>query len=179
MNNSINPTTASTESHELSATLPNVGSPPEDRPQNSLHQMSGNPGERSLSELIAERRRELEELLRKQREEGDEDTKQKRAMVEEFIKKLGAANLQEAIVIMRNLFSPPKGRRMTANTKAQIDLAIKNGATAADIRRHFGLSHAAYYLRKKKLGLTKPVPRKVPTPVFPTRPFRNRRRDRV
>jgi hypothetical protein len=178
MNNSTNPTSVPTESHEASATLPTVGSPPENQPQNS-HQANVQFGERSLSELIAERRRELEELLRKQREEGDEETKQKRVMVEEFIKKLGATNLQEAIVIMRNLFSPPKGRRMTQNTKAQIDLAIKNGATAADIRRHFGLSHAAYYLRKKKLGLTKPVPRKVPTPVFPTRPFRNRRRDRV
>lgn len=115
--------------------------------------------------------RELQEkmeLLARQKQEQEEQLiTQRNTTIDEFKQRLGVTTDEDLILIIRNRGKDvlSKNKRLTQAVLDEMKWALKNGATAPAVAKHFKVSIATVHSRKAAWRLTHRKGVK-PTPVL-------------
>lgn len=115
-----------------------------------------NPANLSIDELLAKHRKELEMLEELQRREEDRKRAERREKLLELPILVGLehGDLGGLLLMIRAETSTGKAKRIISDDKKRLHDSLRKGLTAADAKKHFGISPATYYKEKRALGLT-------------------------
>lgn len=107
----------------------------------------------SIQDQMFHHQKELERLAKEMEAKRD-------AAINALPQQLGLVDLQEvytAIGQKLKSFGKANNTKIPADKHDAVNKAILSGASFKEVSRHFKLSSAAYYNRKRKLGLTRPT----------------------
>ncbi len=109
----------------------------------------------TLDSELAHLEARMAELRRQRDEEANNKTREVQLAIQEFMKKVGAESVEDAIRILRNgsLADASKAKRLTPLVLKQMKYVLTKGATVAATAQYFKLSEATVNTRKKSFGL--------------------------
>lgn len=108
-----------------------------------------------IERLQSELHSKMAELERQKEALAASEIERKKVLIEKLRVDLGAATIDELILMIRNQgVKSDKAKRLPDTTLKQMKWALANGATAPDVAKHFRVSLATVHSRKSQWKLT-------------------------